>query len=402
MNAQHRSGQSSRWFALCVALATIVGLALPGPSTARADDGASDGEEAEKKVKAQALVHAATELYNAEKYERALPLFQQAYELYASPKIVMNTGSTLARLGRLAEAANTYQTFLSLPGRNRNVDSEVKAIIKRDLAPRLGRLDIEIIGASSRRVVIYVDGARVERDTRASGQSGAIAVAGAIWAAPGKREIRAEGSDFSAEPVEVRARAGKVARVTLIGRPTSAPEKEPKPQKEPEKTPDARPPLEPVAAPSDTESRPGTGYRIATWVGLALTAASLTGAVVSHSSIGSSEDDLQQAITAYQNASADQLDVNDACSDARGTMAPSGSESLLTAVIESCDDGEQAAQRANIFYGATAALGALTVFMFYKGYISAPDAEPTGQTARISTQPTFSPTTVGAELIIRF
>jgi hypothetical protein len=65
----------------------------------------------------------------AERYEQALANFLEAYDKLPSPKILLNIGSTLRDMGRLADAANTYQRYLSDPATGPERVEEVKKLL---------------------------------------------------------------------------------------------------------------------------------------------------------------------------------------------------------------------------------------------------------------------------------
>ena len=365
----------------CVLAGAILAVAVPSAHAGGDDTDAGSPGESNKKAKAQALVRAASELYMAGKYEEALPLFRQAYELYPSPKIIMNTGSTLAKLGRHAEAANVYQMFLHLPDRDRSKDPEVRAIITRQLAPRLGRLDIAISGGPAEGIVLYIDDQKVDRR---DGEP--------IWVTPGARVVRADGPRFRADPVRVEIAAGKVLEVKLVGQLLpSGPDGDNVTGPDPLTTGG-----DPVDRSDGGSGRPGRGYRIATWAGVAITATALTVGVVSHIRVARFESDLDEAIVAYQTETQSQLDLDDACGDAETKPA----HPLLDDVLAACDGGEQATRITNIAYAGTAVALVLSGFFFYKGYISAPKSEPATRTVEFT--PTLTPRVVGAELTVRF
>lgn len=382
----------------------LVSLVLLGWSVGLAHaendgDGDATTEQAENRAKAQALVSAATELYFSEKFEEALPLFQQAYELYPRPKYIMNAGSILIKLDRVAEAANTYELFLRLPDRDRSKDPEVAALIKGELAPRLGRFKLRLTGmdgAESSEMRIYIDDRPIEAP-----------VAAAIWVEPGKHRIRLEGSGFTARPAVATAVIGKIVKVKVKVKVKVTAAASGELETDGQGTDGSAsgagggdPVIDSTAGPSDDPSRPGGGYRIAAWGTAGFTVASVGLAVVSHSRISSSEEDLRDAVTAYQLASGDQLSTDDACGDAETRTPNVVTEPLLLAVRGACDDGEAAATRANLFYGATAVLGVVSIYLFYKGYIASPEAEPARR--RVQIQPTLTPQVVGAELTLRF
>src|SRR5574338_420875 len=62
-------------------------------------------------------------------YEQALANFLEAYAKFPSPKILLNIGSTLRDMGRLADAANTYQRYLADPATGPERIAEVKELL---------------------------------------------------------------------------------------------------------------------------------------------------------------------------------------------------------------------------------------------------------------------------------
>jgi hypothetical protein len=65
----------------------------------------------------------------AESYEQALANFLEAYGKFPSPKILLNIGSTLRDMGRLADAANSYQRYLADPATGPERIAEVKELL---------------------------------------------------------------------------------------------------------------------------------------------------------------------------------------------------------------------------------------------------------------------------------
>lgn len=66
---------------------------------------------------------------DAEIYDQALANFLEAYATFPSPKILLNIASTLRDMGRLADAANTYQRYLLDPATGPERVAEVKEIL---------------------------------------------------------------------------------------------------------------------------------------------------------------------------------------------------------------------------------------------------------------------------------
>jgi hypothetical protein len=80
---------------------------------------------------AAALMTEGVRQLQAEMYEQALANFLEAYGKFPSPKILLNIGSTLRDMGRLADAANTYQRYLADPATGTERIAEVKELLVR-------------------------------------------------------------------------------------------------------------------------------------------------------------------------------------------------------------------------------------------------------------------------------
>jgi hypothetical protein len=78
---------------------------------------------------AQALMTEGVRQLKAKAYDQALANFLEAYNKFPSPKILLNIASTLRDMGRLADAANTYQRYLTDPATGPERMSEVKELL---------------------------------------------------------------------------------------------------------------------------------------------------------------------------------------------------------------------------------------------------------------------------------
>lgn len=92
---------------------------------------------------AAALMTEGVRQLKAEAYEQALANFLEAYAKFPSPKILLNIGSTLRDMGRLADAANTYQRYLADPATGPERIAEVKQLLV-DLDDQLTVLTIRV------------------------------------------------------------------------------------------------------------------------------------------------------------------------------------------------------------------------------------------------------------------
>jgi len=78
---------------------------------------------------AQALMTEGVKQLRARVFDQALANFLEAYAKFPSPKILLNVASTLHDMGRLADAANTYQRYLTDPATGAERVAEVKDLL---------------------------------------------------------------------------------------------------------------------------------------------------------------------------------------------------------------------------------------------------------------------------------
>jgi hypothetical protein len=88
-------------------------------------------EDPKARPLAAALMTEGVRQLQAQQYEQALANFLEAYGKFPSPKILLNIGSTLRDMGRLADAANTYQRYLADPATGPERIAEVKELLVR-------------------------------------------------------------------------------------------------------------------------------------------------------------------------------------------------------------------------------------------------------------------------------
>jgi hypothetical protein len=78
---------------------------------------------------AQALMTEGVKQLQARSFDQALANFLEAYAKFPSPKILLNIASMLRDMGRLADAANTYQRYLTDPATGSERIAEVKELL---------------------------------------------------------------------------------------------------------------------------------------------------------------------------------------------------------------------------------------------------------------------------------
>jgi hypothetical protein len=93
------------------------------------------------KIDAKSLMQSGLKLFAAQDYLGALAVFRTAYTRFPSAKILINIGTTLIKLDRKADAANTYQRYLDAPDTDPAKQAEVAKVIA-ELDRAVGKLEI--------------------------------------------------------------------------------------------------------------------------------------------------------------------------------------------------------------------------------------------------------------------
>jgi hypothetical protein len=145
--------------------------------------------------------------FEAGDYEVALARFRAAYQRAPRAKILLNIATTLARLGRSAEAADAYEQYLAASDRDPAKGAGVRAAI-RDLDRGLGKIDLAV---SSEGAQVVLDGAPI----------GTAPLARIVRVAAGNHIILVErGSARRRVPVELAA--GQTRSVVVDDLPAPA------------------------------------------------------------------------------------------------------------------------------------------------------------------------------------
>ena len=100
----------------------------PAPAPA-APVPADKADKTSDKLDAKALMQSGLKLYAAKDFLGALAVFRTAYARFPSAKILLNIGTTLAKLDRKAEAANVYQRYLDAPDSDPAKQAEVRKVL---------------------------------------------------------------------------------------------------------------------------------------------------------------------------------------------------------------------------------------------------------------------------------
>jgi hypothetical protein len=157
--------------------------------------------ETKAETEARALFREGNRRLDAADYVTALDLFRTAYARHASPKILLNIGTTLMHLGRFAEAADTYERYQRHPGADPKQSAKVDQEL-RDLATKVGKL----------RITVNEPGARVLVDGKPVGESpGAIT----LRLDPGSHSIMAEKDGYPTAATTVSLSGGQERALEL-------------------------------------------------------------------------------------------------------------------------------------------------------------------------------------------
>jgi hypothetical protein len=86
-------------------------------------------DDPKARAAAQSLMTDGVKRLQVQAYDQALADFLEAYNRLPSPKILLDVAATLRDMGRLADAANTYQRYLTDPATGSERVAEVKRIL---------------------------------------------------------------------------------------------------------------------------------------------------------------------------------------------------------------------------------------------------------------------------------
>lgn len=123
-------------------------LQLAAALAAITQDPAVRVDDPAQRAVAQALMIEGVKQLQSKAYDQALANFLEAYAKFPSPKILLNIASTLRDMGRLSDAANTYQRYLLDPLAGSERFAEVKDILTA-LDQQLTLLSIRVTPSGS-------------------------------------------------------------------------------------------------------------------------------------------------------------------------------------------------------------------------------------------------------------
>lgn len=101
---------------LSLALGPALALAAPAPSEPPPDGTTDTGVSEADKVQAEQLSAQAIGEFNGKNYDKAVELFEQAYDLDPQPNYLFNIGRVYEEAGNLESAVDFYARFVKQPG----------------------------------------------------------------------------------------------------------------------------------------------------------------------------------------------------------------------------------------------------------------------------------------------
>jgi len=152
------------------------------------------------KVDAKSLMQSGVRLFEAKDYLGALAVFRDAYARFPSAKILLNIGTTLKLLDRKADAANTYQRYLSSQDADPNKKAEVTAQLA-ELDKSVGVLEVSVTPADADLQL---------------GDETVPAASVKLWrASPGSFKVQARRDGYSPDTKVVTVQAGEKAAIVF-------------------------------------------------------------------------------------------------------------------------------------------------------------------------------------------
>lgn len=140
-----------------IALAALVSLSLSisGTAIAQVPDALHGSADAQATAAARATFLEGVACADAGDWGCAVERFGRARAMHASPVIAFNHGIALAHVGRVVEASETFHAL----ARDASTPADLRGAARRgvaELAPRIGRLTIELVGPVD-GVVVSID-----------------------------------------------------------------------------------------------------------------------------------------------------------------------------------------------------------------------------------------------------
>lgn len=181
--------------------ALLATCALVGSVAAQPAPKGKDAPKADK-TDARSLLASGLKLFQAKDYLGALAVFRDANERFPSTKLLLNIATTLVRLDRKAEAANTYQRWLDA------ADSDPAK--RAEVSKQLAALDRDV-----GLLVFGITPADAEVQLGASDDWLPVATTPRFRVAPGAVTVRARREGHDPGEKQVRVAAGESLAVEL-------------------------------------------------------------------------------------------------------------------------------------------------------------------------------------------
>lgn len=187
---------ASRLAVVMCALSASIAAAAPGTTPpAPAQPVTND------KMDAKALMQSGLRLYQAKDFLGALAVFKTAYARFPSAKILLNIGTTLAKLDRKAEAANVYQHYLDSPDADPAKRAEVEKVLA-ELDAAVALLELTVTPSDAELQIDYQDWLAADAARR-------------LRVAPGSVTLRARHPAYQPHEQAVQAAAGARLPITI-------------------------------------------------------------------------------------------------------------------------------------------------------------------------------------------
>jgi hypothetical protein len=183
-------------------LAAALGATLLA-ATAHADEASES--------KARALFAEGNQAAQQGDHAGALALFQQAYALLPSEKILLNIGTMLRQLGRNVEAANAYEAYLRDPAAAPDKKAAVAALLP-ELDAQVGKLRVVIAGGAA---TVRIDGKLVDPALRQASPGSPASVVVTVRVEPGPHVVRVQREVGFPARVDAQAIAGRETLVSV-------------------------------------------------------------------------------------------------------------------------------------------------------------------------------------------
>jgi hypothetical protein len=297
--------------------ATLVLLSLLAQAGAQPTD-------PESKARAQVLLKDGAQSYRQGAYAGALEKFDQAYAIFPSPKLLINIGQANRELGRIVEAVDAFEKFLSLSDdASPDLIAEAKRSVQ-ELAPTIGKLliDCGVVDAE-----ISVDGK----------MAGKAPLADVVRVTPGRHQVTATSPTMIPVVQTVEVAPGTVQTVAI--RPRGLAEAAPVAQVPP--TPSPSVDLRAARSPSPAPSGGWWLGRKWTWVAAGSTVVFVGAGAIAGSMMQSKYDDLKKSC---------------------GTAAGANWTGCNSSQVSSLDTRKN---MANVFWGLSAAAAVTTGVLFF-------------------------------------